>query len=124
GTASGTIALTGRVVPDERQRSVLTAHIGGRIENLMVNLTGSRVAAGQVLAEIYSPELYNAQQELRQAYAMREQQPALYAAARTRMSLWKFEEEEVDAMARSEDIRAIVPIRAERGGFVTRLNVQ
>jgi Cu(I)/Ag(I) efflux system membrane fusion protein len=124
GSADGSILLTGRIAPDERNKSVLTAHIDGRIEDLMVNFTGSRVYAGQILAEIYSPDLYNAQQELQQMYKFREQQPTLYRATRSKIALWKFSEEEIDAMAQSTTVKAVVPIRADRNGIVTTLNVQ
>jgi len=123
-SSDGSIMLTGRITPDERRRAVLTAHIGGRIENLMVDFTGSRVYAGQILAEIYSPELFNAQQELRQMYQFREQQPTLYRATRDKIALWKFTEDEIDAMATSADIKAVVPVRAERSGVVTALNAR
>lgn len=125
GAASdGSILLTGRITADERLRAVLTAHIGGRIESLMVDFTGSRVYAGQILAEIYSPELFNAQQELRQMYQFREQQPTLYKATRDKIALWKFTEDEIDAMATSGQIKAVVPIRAERSGVVTMMKAR
>lgn len=123
-SAEGSILLNGRISPDERLRAVLTAHVGGRIENLMVDFTGSRVYAGQVLAEVYSPDLLNAQQELRQMYPFREQQPTLYKATRDKIALWKFTEEEIDAMATSAQVQAIVPIRAERSGVVTELRAR
>jgi len=123
-SADGSIMLSGRITPDERLRAVLTAHIGGRIENLMVDFTGSRVYAGQILAEIYSPDLFNAQQELRQMYQFREQQPTLYRATRDKIALWKFTEDEIDAMATSATIKAVVPVRAERSGVVTMMNAR
>ncbi len=124
GSADGTMQFTGRITPDERLRAVLTAHVGGRIENLMVDFTGSRVYEGQILAEIYSPELLRAQQELRQMYQFRDEQPTLYKATRDKIALWKFTEQEIDAMATSDEITAVVPIRAERNGIVTTLNAR
>jgi membrane fusion protein, copper/silver efflux system len=119
--AGSSLSLVGKVTPDERNRAVLTAHIGGRIEDLNVDFKGSRVYAGQILAEIYSPELYQAQQELQQFYKLRTVQPNLYSAARAKIALWKFSEEEIDQMAKSSTIQAVVPIRAERNGIVTNL---
>ena len=46
-----------------------------RVEKLYVNFTGVDVAAGEPLAELYSPELYQAVQELLLA-AKRAQSPA------------------------------------------------
>ncbi len=122
--AGASISLVGRVTPDERNRAVLTAHIGGRIEDLNVDFTGSRVYAGQILAEIYSPELYQAQQELQQFYKLRSVQPNLYSAARAKVALWKFSDDEIDNMAKSSTIQPVVPIRAERNGVVTSLKAR
>src|SRR5690606_26485076 len=42
----------------------------------------------------------------------------------SKIALWKFSEEEIDAMAQSTTVKAVVPIRADRNGIVTTLNVQ
>lgn len=42
----------------------VSAWIGGRIDRLHVTYTGQMISAGESIAEIYSPELYTAQQEL------------------------------------------------------------
>lgn len=44
-----------------------TAWFGGRIDKLYVTYTGQPVKKGQVIAELYSPELYSAAAELKQA---------------------------------------------------------
>ncbi len=54
---SGTVA-----VPETRQATV-TARFSGRIERLLVNVTGERITKGQPLLELYSPDLVTAQQE-------------------------------------------------------------
>ena len=42
----------------------IPAYTGGRVEDLMVNYTGQKVAAGDELAKLYAPDLYAAQTEL------------------------------------------------------------
>ncbi len=56
-TVSGTVA-----VPETRQATV-TARFSGRIEQLLVNVTGERVRKDQPLLTLYSPDLVTAQQE-------------------------------------------------------------
>jgi Cu(I)/Ag(I) efflux system membrane fusion protein len=58
-----TIRTVGRVEYDERRIATVNTKIEGWIENLRVNYTGSYVKKGEVLAEIYSPELVAGQQE-------------------------------------------------------------
>ena len=57
------VRTVGRVEYDERRIATVNSKIGGWIENLRVNYTGRYVKKGEVLAEIYSPELVAGQQE-------------------------------------------------------------
>lgn len=58
------VRLLGRVDYDETRLSNVTAWTGGRIDRLHVETTGERVRRGQVVATIYSPEIYAAHQDL------------------------------------------------------------
>lgn len=58
------VRLLGRVEYDETRLSNVTAWTGGRIDRLHVETTGERVRRGQVVATIYSPEIYAAHQDL------------------------------------------------------------
>ncbi len=66
------IRLYGNVQADERLLQSQVAHVPGRIDRLAVNFTGESVVKGQVLAQIYSPELVTAQQELLEAAKTKE----------------------------------------------------
>jgi Cu(I)/Ag(I) efflux system membrane fusion protein len=57
------IRTVGRVEYDERKITTVNTKIEGWLENLRVNYTGRYVKQGEVLAEIYSPELVASQQE-------------------------------------------------------------
>jgi len=60
---NSTIRTVGRVEYDERRIATVNTKIAGWIEHLRVNYTGRYVKKGEVLAEIYSPELVAGQQE-------------------------------------------------------------
>jgi Cu(I)/Ag(I) efflux system membrane fusion protein len=64
-----TLTTVGNVAIDERRVSNIVSRVPGksRVETLSVNVTGARVAAGQPLAELFSPELNQAIQELQTA---------------------------------------------------------
>jgi Cu(I)/Ag(I) efflux system membrane fusion protein len=83
------VRLYGKVQADERLLQSQVAHIPGRIEKLAVNFTGEPIVKGQELAQIYSPELITAQQELLEAVKTRQTQPAIYEAARERLHNYK-----------------------------------
>ena len=57
------IRTVGRIEADESRQATVNAKVEGWIEKLYVNTTGSYVAKGAKLAEIYSPELVATQQE-------------------------------------------------------------
>jgi Cu(I)/Ag(I) efflux system membrane fusion protein len=58
------VRSVGRLDHDEGGMKSLTAYVNGRIEKLFADYTGVAVAAGDTLAEVYSPALYSAQTEL------------------------------------------------------------
>lgn len=62
-TFARTVRAVGSVQFDERRQTVVSTKFEGWIEKLYVNATGEPVRRGQVLMEVYSPELVQAQQE-------------------------------------------------------------
>lgn len=117
------IRLYGRVKVDERLLQNQVAHVPGRIERLNVNFTGETVKRGQVLAEIYSPELITAQQELLQTYKTRQKQPELYEASKERLRQWKIAESQINEIESSGKIMSNVKVHSNTSGTVTALNV-
>lgn len=118
GSGSRQVRLTGRVEPDERLVSIQSAHVPGRIEELMVSFTGQSVRKGQELARIYSPELAAAQEELFQALAIRAEQPGLYNAVRQRLRNWRMSEEQIDALIASGQPQETYALLADVSGIV------
>jgi membrane fusion protein, copper/silver efflux system len=117
------IRLYGKVQADERLLQSQVSHVPGRIERLAVNFTGETVVKGQVLAQIYSPELVTAQQELLEATRTRETQPAIYEAAKEKLRQWKLSESQISAIETSGVVRNTVDITSNSGGIVTSRRV-
>ena len=57
------VRLYGRIGYDETRLSTISAWIGGRLDRLYVDFTGTAVRRGQPMVELYSPELITAQEE-------------------------------------------------------------
>ena len=122
--------LLGRVDYDERSLRTVTAWIAGRIDRLHVSTTGERVRRGQVIATLYSPEVYNAHQDLIQARQQLERlqdgatpsasraAKAALEAARDRLRLLGVPSGEVRTMERAEKPSERVRIRTPFGGTV------
>ncbi len=58
------VRLLGRVDYDETRIRTVTPWTAGRIDELNVRVTGSRIKRNQVIAKLYSPEIYSAMRDL------------------------------------------------------------
>lgn len=113
------IRLNGKIQADERQNYTQSAHIPGRIEALAVNFTGEYVSKGQVLGQLYSPELSTAQEELLQTQKIKDSQPALFKSAKEKLKNWKLSEEQIEQILNTQKVMGTVPILANVSGYVT-----
>jgi len=114
-----TVRLNGKVQADQRLVFSQSSHIPGRIENLMVNFTGEFVNKGQTIALVYSPELVTAQEELFEAFKMKDRQPQLFSAAKQKLKNWKLSDHQVEEILKSGKIQTNFAIRADVAGYVT-----
>jgi membrane fusion protein, copper/silver efflux system len=102
------VPLTGKVDFDETLYRVISARVPGRLDTLFVDYTGVRVAKGQRLASLYSPDLFAAQWELLNAVKaeseykdssnnfMRETAAATVASAKERIRLWGLSDAQIE----------------------------
>ena len=119
------VRLFGKVQVDERLQQNQVAHIGGRIEKLLVNFIGQPVQKGQLLAVIYSPELITAQQELIEAAKSKQSQPAVYDAAMERLMQWMLTDAQIARIEKSGRVKTNFEVYANTSGIVSakRVNV-
>ncbi len=119
------VRLYGKVQADERLLQSQVSHVPGRIERLTVNFTGESVVKGQVLAQIYSPELINAQQELLEAARIKQTQPEIYEAAKEKLLQWKLTDNQITTIEESGTAQNTVDVLSNTSGIVTakRINI-
>ena len=114
-----TIKVSGKIVENEAANVVQVSYFSGRIEQLNVRFTGEEVRKGQLLGTIYASELYEAQQEFITAISLKNSQPALYKAVRTKLKLWKLSENQINEIENSGIVKENVPIYATVSGTVS-----
>lgn len=131
--AAAELRLLGRFEPNETTLKAVTAWTSGRIDRLHVNVTGERVRAGQVIATLYSPEVFAAHQDLlvasRQVERMqaspeasRQAAAAALSAARERLRLLGVPEEGLTRMeAQPEPTRSVAIHTPFSGTVIERL---
>lgn len=112
------VRLYGKVQADERMLQSQVSHVTGRIEKLFVNFTGETVNRGQVLAQVYSPDLISAQQELIEASKTKETQPAIYEASKERLRQWKITDEQIASIESSGNTQSLIEIVSNTSGIV------
>jgi Cu(I)/Ag(I) efflux system membrane fusion protein len=108
--AEAEVRMVGKVAYDETRVSYISAWVPGRIDRLFVDYTGIPVKEGEHLAELYSPDLLTAQEELLQAIAtldnlkesqstlLRETAAQTVSAARDKLRLWGFTAAQINAI--------------------------
>jgi Cu(I)/Ag(I) efflux system membrane fusion protein len=119
-----TLKLSGKIVENEEANMVQVSYFSGRIERLNISFTGEEVTKGQLLATIYSPELYAAQQELITAASLKESQPALYNAVRNKLKLWKLSDSQINQIEESGKVKEKFPVYATVSGTVSEKLVE
>ena len=117
------VRLYGKVEADETLFQSQTAHVPGRIERLNINFTGETVVKGQILAEIYSPELITAQQELLETVKTKQLQPELYEASKEKLRQWKLTDEQIAKIENSGVIENNFEVLSNTTGTVTARRV-
>ncbi|HLT09081.1 MAG TPA: efflux RND transporter periplasmic adaptor subunit [Cyclobacteriaceae bacterium] len=123
GHLSPQFTLTGKIQPDETRRSIIAANVSGRIDKLYVTFTGQAVKKGDKLASVYAPELVSAQRELLEAVKIKTENPALYQAARNKLSQWKLTSSQIDQLETSAELQQSVDVFADVSGVVATKNV-
>lgn len=126
---SAEVRLLGRVEPNETSIRSVTAWTGGRIDRLHVRATGAKVRAGQVIATLYSPEVFAAHQDLivsKKQVALlasgsesaRQAAEAMLGAARERLRLLGVPDDELVRMEGQTQPATSVAIRSPFSGTV------
>jgi Cu(I)/Ag(I) efflux system membrane fusion protein len=122
-----TIRAIGTVAVDKQRHWDYVARVDGYVQNLKVFAPGEVVEKGQVLMDIYSPDLMATQNEFLDLLRMRDQAEKagslatkenaerLLASARQRLSQWNIAEAQIDALAESraavENLQLTSPFR-------------
>ncbi len=103
---------------DDSRTYFVSARTGGRIEKLYVEYTGESVDYGQNIADIYSPELYEAGQELSVA-ATGGLDTRLIALAENKLALLGVSNSEINRIANGGEVTAVTTVTAPAAGTVT-----
>jgi Cu(I)/Ag(I) efflux system membrane fusion protein len=119
--AARTVGATGILQFDERHLATVTTKVPGWIEHLAVAATGDPVRRGQVLAEIYSPDLVASEEEYLLAARIG---GALAAASVQRLRALDIPEDEIARLRRTGRSARRIAVLAPADGVVIDKPVQ
>ncbi|MFQ5534537.1 MAG: efflux RND transporter periplasmic adaptor subunit [Sphingomonadales bacterium] len=120
-TLSRAIETVGFIAPDDDKTSHVHVRVDGWIERLLVKTEGERVRKGDLIFEMYSPTLVNAEAEYLQA--LRIGRKGLTDAAAERLAALGMTGAQIDTLTASRKVERLTEVRAPQDGYVTKLSV-
>ena len=128
------IRTYGTVSYNETKLYTVNTKFDGWIEKLYVYFLGEHVKKGQPLFEIYSPDLFAAQQEYLSAYLQYKALPSnasvnvknsakgLMKASRTRLTYWDLDDKQIKDIEKSGEIKKTLTVYSPATGVVIKKN--
>ncbi|NIN58526.1 MAG: efflux RND transporter periplasmic adaptor subunit [Xanthomonadales bacterium] len=116
------IEATGYVGFDETRITHINLRTQGWIMNLAVDAEGERVSSGDLLFEIYSPELVNAQKEFVQAHQRGDER--LKRGAHEKLRALGMIHSEIDVLQRTGRVSENIQVVAPQDGIIAALGVR
>ncbi|MEX1096946.1 MAG: efflux RND transporter periplasmic adaptor subunit [Planctomycetales bacterium] len=125
------IRTVGKLDYNERRVALITARVAGRVDRVYADFTGITVKRNDHLVDIYSPDLYTAQAELRAALEMSERPggdrrfaSASLEASRTKLRLLGILPEQIARIEKERQELTHLTLYAPIGGVVIEKNIR
>ncbi len=115
---SSEVNLPGTVIYDPNSSVNISARISGRIEKLYVNYKYQRVAKGQKIFELYSPELLTEQQNFIYLITNDNQNTSIINSAKQKLLLYGMTNYQVNALASAKKTNPIITIYSPADGII------
>jgi Cu(I)/Ag(I) efflux system membrane fusion protein len=122
GLLARKIGTVGYVQPNENLISHIHSYADGWIQNLVVKSTGINVAKGQLLLQLYSRTLVNAEEEYLIALESKDQ--SLIEASIQKLHALGMAESQIRQLKKTRKANHLVDIYSPQNGIVATLNVR
>ncbi|TAL57156.1 MAG: efflux RND transporter periplasmic adaptor subunit [Bacteroidetes bacterium] len=122
--------LTGTVVFNETQVTIISSRVKGRLERVYVRNTGEYISKGKLLYDIYSEELLADENDylialelLNNAKSQKETAKQLADGARKKLLQWTITEEQIQELEKTNKPSATLSFFSHTEGYITELSV-
>lgn len=117
GTRILTAKVQGKVAFDTRSDVSIAGRIGGRIERMYIRYNYQPVKKGQLILELYSPELVTAQRELLLVHESGDN-PGLLSQAKQRLLLLGMQPSQIEKVLTSGQPYYKLPVFSQSSGYI------
>jgi Cu(I)/Ag(I) efflux system membrane fusion protein len=122
GTLAKRIAAVGYIEPNENKISHIHSYADGWVKKLLVNTVGEAVKKDQVLLQLYSPVLVNAQEEYLIALGAGDR--SLVDASSKKLQALHISDQQIQQLKTTKKSSELVDINSPRDGVITELNIR
>ncbi len=122
GELTRRIEAVGYIEPNENKISHIHSHSDGWIHTLYVNTVGAPVKEDQILMQVYSPELVNAQEEY--LIALDSKDKDLIDASIKKLQTLHISDQQIQQLIKTKKSSQLIDIHSPQDGIVTELNVR
>lgn len=117
GTRTYTTELNGVIAYDTRNQTSIASRVAGRIERLLIKYNYQPVKKGQLIMEIYSPDLATAQRELL-FVANQDDTEGLLVKAKQRLLLLGLQARQIEQVLKTGQVMYRVPVYSNSNGYI------
>ena len=122
GTRIFSIPVQGVITYDTRKQETVASRVAGRIERMYVKYNFQPVSKGQLVMEIYSPDLAAAQRELIYLHKLGNEK-AMLERAKQRLSLLGMQPAQIAQVLRTGKSLYRVPVYSPASGYIVEKNL-
>ncbi|ADY51250.1 hypothetical protein Pedsa_0674 [Pseudopedobacter saltans DSM 12145] len=113
---SDTITLNGKITFNPNKKSAIASFVSGRIEKMYIKYNFQKINSGQLIFEIYSPDLVNAQQEV--LYLVKNQDQELLNRAKSKLKLLGANDAQINSLIKTGKVMYRFPVYSKRSGYI------
>jgi len=116
------VEVPGHINYDSRNETSIASRVSGRIERLYIKYNYQPISKGDLIMEIYSPDLVAAQRELLLISKSRDDEKMLMRA-KQRLSLLGMSSTQIERIIRSGEVNYRVPVYSNASGYILEKNI-
>jgi membrane fusion protein, copper/silver efflux system len=116
GTRIFSVEIDGTVSYDPRSKKSLSSRVAGRIERLYIKYNYQPVRKGQLIMEIYSPDLAAAQRDL--LYLVEHPDAVMIDKAKQRLKILGMRDKDISDIIYEKEILYRIPVYSEHEGYI------